>query len=48
MYCSLFGHSVVVHEITCQNRRSDMTLGALRKELRETGIKDLIEKGQKK
>jgi hypothetical protein len=30
------------------HRRSDMTLGALRKELGETGIKDLIEKGHKK
>ena len=29
------------------HRRSDMTLGALRKELGETGIKELIEKGRK-
>ena len=29
-------------------RRSDMTLGALRKELGETGIKHLIDKGRKK
>jgi hypothetical protein len=30
------------------HRRIDMTLGALRKELGETGIKELIEKGRKK
>jgi hypothetical protein len=30
------------------HRRSDMTLGALRKELGETGIKKLMEKGRKK